>query len=308
MERATQLLVIVLLEAAMGYPQWLYRSVRHPVVWIGSLITALEKRWNTGAAGNRRLAGCALLIIVLFVAGGAGVALEWLSNTSPAVVIVLLLAGTTMLAQRSLATHVGEVLRGLAADDLAAARRSVAKIVGRDTATLDAEGISAAAIESLSESFCDAIVAPAFWFLVAGLPGLFVYKAVNTADSMIGHRDDRYRAFGWAAARTDDLLNLVPARIAGLLICLAGLKGLRTMLRDARRHVSPNAGWPEAAMAGVLGRQLGGPVSYEGECELRACLGTGPRPDVSSLREALGVFFRACFALWLIVAGVAWLQ
>jgi adenosylcobinamide-phosphate synthase len=149
-------------------------------------------------------------------------------------------------------------------------------------------------------------VAPAFWFLIGGLPGLFVCKAINTADSMVGHKDERHRAFGWAVARADDLVNLVPARIAGLLICIAGLGGWRTMLRDAPLHASPNGGWPEAAMAGVLARQLGGPVAYEGEHAFRALLGTGPRPDAASLRAALNVYWRACLLMWLLIAGVAW--
>jgi adenosylcobinamide-phosphate synthase len=179
--------------------------------------------------------------------------------------------------------------------------------VGRDTAALDGEGIAAAAIESLSESFCDGIVAPAFWFLVAGLPGLAVCKAINTADSIVGHQDERFRAFGWAAARADDLVNLLPARISGFLICAAGLGGMRVMLRDASRHASPNGGWPEAAMAGVLARQLGGTVTYDGELASRALLGAGPRPDAASLRSALGVYWRACVMMWLIVGGLAWL-
>jgi adenosylcobinamide-phosphate synthase len=308
MDRPMQLLVILLIEAAVGYPQWLYRTVRHPVVWVGSVISALERRWNAGNPRRRLLAGCALLLVLLLVAGGAGVAFEWTSSTWPSAIVLVLLAATTMLAQRSLHTHVADVLRPLAAGDVDAARVAVSKIVGRDTAALDSEGISAAAIESLSESFCDGIVAPAFWFLIAGLPGLFICKAINTADSMIGHRDDRYRAFGWAAARADDVVNFVPARIAGFLICLVGFGGLRTMLRDAHQHASPNGGWPEAAMAGVLACQLGGPVSYAGESAFRAHLGAGPRPDAQSLRAALAVFWRACLALWLIVAGVAWLQ
>jgi adenosylcobinamide-phosphate synthase len=179
--------------------------------------------------------------------------------------------------------------------------------VGRDTASLDDEGVATAAIESLSESFCDGIVAPALWFLVAGLPGLAMCKAINTADSIVAHYDERYRHFGWAAARADDLVNWIPARIAGLLICIAGFGGVRVMLRDAPRHASPNGGWPEAAMAGVLSRQLGGPVTYGGEPAFRALLGGGPRPDAASLRFALGIYWRACVLLWLIVGGLAWL-
>jgi len=307
-ERSTQLLAILLLEAAIGYPQWLYRAIRHPVVWMGSLITVLEARWNFGTERRRLIAGCAAMILLVFVVATVGVLFEWMSNTWQPAFLALALVGTTMLAQRSLYTHVADVLRPLEAGDLGAARVAVAKIVGRDTGSLDAEGVATGAIESLSESFCDGIVAPAFWFLVAGLPGLIACKAINTADSMIGHKDERHRAFGWAAARTDDLVNFIPARLAGLLICAVGPGGLITMFRDAHRHASPNGGWPEAAMAGVLARQLGGPVSYDGESAHRALLGSGPRPDVASLRVALRVFARACLALWMIVGALAWLQ
>jgi adenosylcobinamide-phosphate synthase len=306
--RPEQLLIVLLIEAAVGYPDALYRSVRHPVVWIGKLISILEAQWNRGDATRRRLLGCALLAVLIGVVGGVGLLCEWMSRTSAVATIMVLLAGTLMLAQRSLRDHVVAVLSPLEADDLAHARVAVSRIVGRDTKALDAKGISTAAIESLSESFCDGIVAPVFWFLIGGWPGLFICKAINTADSMIGHKDERYRAFGWAAARADDVINLIPARIAGLLICFAGLGGVRIMLRDAHRHASPNGGWPEAAMAGVLARQLGGPVAYDGEPAFRATLGAGPPPDVASLREALAVYSRACLLLWIIVAGIAWLQ
>jgi adenosylcobinamide-phosphate synthase len=308
LDHSAQALVILVIEAAVGYPQALYRWVRHPVVWIGSLIIALDARWNTGGELARRLKGCALLLVLLLVAGVAGLLFQRAAEFSTSALFVALLVGTAMLAQRSLHDHVVAVLRPLQAGDIGTAREAVARIVGRDTAALDPEGISAAAIESLSESFCDGVVAPAFWFLVAGFPGLFICKAVNTADSIVGHKDERHRAFGWACARADDLVNLVPARIAGLLICIAGPGGLVTMLRDAHRHASPNAGWPEAAMAGVLSRQLGGPVSYDGELALRPTLGIGPRPDVSSLRSAVFVYWRACGLMWLIVAGIAWLR
>jgi adenosylcobinamide-phosphate synthase len=308
LDRPEQALVILVIEAAAGYPQAVYRMVRHPVVWIGSLIIALDARWNTGSDGARRLKGCALLVVLVLVAGGAGELFQRAADVSTSALVVALIAGTAMLAQRSLHDHVAAVLHPLQAGDVPAAREAVARIVGRDTASLDPEGISAAAIESLSESFCDGVVAPAFWFLIAGFPGLFLCKAINTADSIVGHKDERHRAFGWASARADDLVNLIPARIAGLLICVAGPGGLMTMLRDAHRHASPNGGWPEAAMAGVLSRQLGGPVSYDGEPASRPTLGIGPRPDVSSLRSALSVYWRACGLMWLIVAGLAWLR
>lgn len=308
LDRPLLLLIILVIEAAVGYPPWLYRIARHPVVWVGALITAIERRWNVGGVRRRQFAGCALLMLLAALAGGTGWVITAATDQTIAGAIALVLFSTTLLAQRSLHDHVAAVLRPLATGDLNGARRAVAHIVGRDTARLDSEGISTAAIESLSESFCDGIVAPAFWFLIAGLPGLAVCKAINTADSIVGHKDDRYRHFGWAAARADDLVNWIPARIAGLLICIAGLGGMRVMLRDAPGHASPNGGWPEAAMAGALSRQLGGPVTYDGEPAFRALLGCGPRPDAASLRSALGIYWRACAMLWLIVGGIAWLR
>jgi adenosylcobinamide-phosphate synthase len=299
-ERSGLLLLALVIEAAVGYPAVLYRYVRHPVVWIGALISGVERRWNAGDALLRRVGGCALVLVLLAVPGGVG----WLLERELHVALIALVA-TIGLAQRSLHDHVIAVLHPLQSGDLPAARNAVGRIVGRDTEALDHEGVSAAAIESLSESFCDGVVAPAFWFLVAGLPGLFVFKAISTADSLIGHRDERHRDFGWAAARADDLMNLIPARLSGLILCVAGRGGLATMLRDARKHDSPNAGWPEAAMAGVLARQLGGPASYDGEWIARPTFGDGLRPDAASLSDALYVYRIACGLLWLIVGGAA---
>jgi adenosylcobinamide-phosphate synthase len=219
--------------------------------------------------------------------------------------LLVALVGTTGLAQRSLFEHVNNVLLALRSGDLSLSRQRVSLIVGRDTQQLDANAVSAAALESLAESFNDGIVAPVFWFVIAGLPGLFVYKVLNTADSLIGHKEERWRAFGWAAARADDLLNLVPARIAGALLVLAGFGGYGVMLSDASKHASPNAGWPEAAMAGALGVSLGGPTSYDGVMHERPVFGNGPAPGVSDLRRGLRIYVVACGLLWLIVAAVA---
>ena len=308
-ERAGQLLLSLVIEAAVGYPNALYRRARHPVVWVGSLIAFLDARWNVGSPQRRRMMGCALLLVLAVVAGAVGWTIvrvaEWFLPGLWVTAVVAIVA-TVALAQRSLHDHVVAVLGPLQSGDLPAARQAVAKIVGRDTATLDAEGVSAAAIESLAESFCDGIVAPAFWFLVAGLPGMFICKAINTADSIVGHLDERHRAFGWASARADDLVNLIPARISGLIICIAGLGGLRTMFRDAHKHASPNAGWSEAAMAGVLARELGGPVSYDGEVTWRPTFGVGARPNAGSLRTALRIYRYACLLLWLFAGAIAW--
>ncbi len=309
-DRAEQLLAALLLEAAFGYPQALHRRVPHPVAWAGKLIAAMDRRWNeSGVAIKARLTGIAAVAILILISGGLGLALEQiLTGWTGATPLVLL--ATTGLAQKSLHDHVRAVAQPLAAGNLGEARTALAMIVGRDVQTLDEAGISAAATESLAESFCDGVVAPAFWFLVAGLPGLFAFKAISTADSLIGHKDERYRHFGWAAARTDDLLNLIPARLSGLLLCISGrgdARGaFRIMLRDARKHLSPNAGWPEAAMAGALGVRLGGGARYDGEWIARAELGDGPRPAQSHLDCALALYRRACLFLWLLAGGLAW--
>lgn len=289
----------LVVEAAFGYPDRLHRRLPHPVVGLGALIKRLEHVLNDGNATPfaRRIGGIATVAAVGGVAALAGLA----ASRLPAPVRVL--AATLGLAQRSLDDHVVAVADALEAHHLAGARVAVGRIVGRDTAALDASGVAAAAIESLAESFNDGVVAPAFWLALGGLPGLYVYKAVNTADSLIGHMEPRWRAFGWAAARTDDLMNLAPARLAGALIAAAaGGAAWRTMRRDAHAHASPNAGWPEAAMAGALGVRLGGPASYDGLLLERPTFGDGPAPEPEDLRRALHVYHRACGLLWSLVA------
>jgi len=298
---ALPLLLMLIAEAAFGYP----RRWRHPVVAVGALIDAVERRWNRGDAMRQRLGGVALLVLLVGLSVLLGGAIERLAGQGWGLVAVVAI-GTTGLAQRSLHAHVAAVLAPLARGDLPAARRAVAMIVGRDTDTLDERGVAVAAIESLAESFCDGVVAPAFWFLVAGLPGLFAAKAINTADSMVGHRTPRLVWFGWASARADDLVNWLPARLSGVLVCLAGRGGWRTMWRDAHRHASPNGGWPEAAMAGALERRLGGAISYDGEPAERAVLGAGPMPDAADLARALRIYRIACLLLWIVVGALAW--
>ncbi len=285
-------LAALIVEAALGYP----RRWWHPVMGVGALIDSFERRWNR----RRRAEGIALVVLLVGLSVVLGSAIERLGT------IVSVAVATTGLAQRSLHDHVAAVARPLAAGDLGAARQAVAMIVGRDTATLDEAGVATAAIESLAESFCDGVVAPALGLLLFGLPGLFAVKAINTADSMVGHRTPELRAFGWAAARADDVVNFVPARVAGALIALAGHGGWREMRRDAPRHASPNGGWPEAAMAGALGRRLGGAVSYDGEPAQRAVLGDGPPPHAADLTRALGIYRTACLLLWMLVGVVAW--
>jgi adenosylcobinamide-phosphate synthase len=284
--------------------------VPHPVTWAGRGIFLLEQSWNRPdwSATLRRLLGVATLLLVAGSAALGGLLIDLVAGHSVWLALITLFLATTGLAQRSLYTHVAAVSTALEQNNLPGARHAVSMIVGRDVAALDQSGITAAAIESLAESFCDGVIAPAFWLLTFGLAGLFAYKAINTADSLIGHREPRWRAFGWAAARTDDLFNLIPARLAGILLAASAGGGWRVMWRDARKHDSPNAGWPEAAMAGGLKIQLGGPVAYDGAPHPRPWFGDGARPDAAALRRALHIYQRACALFWMLLAagGLAW--
>jgi adenosylcobinamide-phosphate synthase len=304
-------LVALTLDAGLGWPQALYRRVGHPVGEFARIISGLERRWNRAALSHaqRRALGVATLLMLLAASGGTAFAIEHAVRAlaGPWAWPLIALAAWPALAQRSLLDHYQPVLTALTAGDLPAARRSVAMIVGRDTATLDEPGVARAGIESLAESFCDGVIAPLFWLVVLGLPGIWAYKAINTADSLIGHPEPPFRAFGWASARLDDLVNLVPARLAGLLICLAGAGGWRVLWRDRARHASPNAGWPEAAMAGVLGVRLAGPIAYDGRIAAKPWIGDGPAPGIVHMRRARAVFLRACALGWLVAGGVEWL-
>jgi adenosylcobinamide-phosphate synthase len=304
-------LLALVLDAAIGWPQSLYRRLGHPVGAFARIIDLAERRWNdpSRSDGDRRMAGVATVLITLAIAGGTGWVLQSLLLAiagSCAWPLIALLAWPG-LAQRSLCDHVRPVAEALERQDIAAARAAVGMVVGRDTADLDEAGVARAAIESLAESFCDGVVAPLFWLLVLGLPGIWAYKAINTADSMIGHREERWCAFGWAAARTDDVMNFVPARLAGLLICLSGRRGWRILWRDASNHASPNAGWPEAAMAGVLRLRLAGPIAYDGILSPKPWIGEGDRPaSARDIRHGLNIYRRACLCLWIMAGSVAW--
>jgi adenosylcobinamide-phosphate synthase len=309
-------LAALAIEAGAGYPEGLYARIGHPVTWIGALIDALDRRLNRDAEpfALRRARGVAALLLLMTAALAAGLAIEAATDALPLGWALQALLASSLLAQKSLDAHVAAVARALT-HGLGEGRREVGKIVGRDVARLDDAGVARAAIESLAENFSDGVVAPALFLACFGLPGALLYKAVNTADSMIGHRSARYLAFGWAAARCDDLFNLVPARLAALLIALAariapGAKAraaLVTALRDARRHASPNAGWPEAAMAGALGLTLGGPRAYHGETLAGATLGDGRRDaTLEDIFRALTIYRLAAALLWLMVlAGAA---
>lgn len=306
-------LAALVVEAVVGWPDAVYRRIGHPVGVFARLIRWLEQRWNgpSRRETTRRVLGILLIAVLVSLTGGTAWLIEvaaraWLGRWAWPLIALLAVPG---LAQRSLHDHVAPVARAVAFGDLPAARVAVSRIVGRDTKALTLSGVTRAAIESLAESFCDGVVAPLFWLLIAGLPGIWIYKALNTADSLIGHREPRWRAFGWAAARADDVANWVPARLAGLLLCIAAGWGraLPIMLRDARRHASPNAGWPEAAMAGALGLRLAGPIAYDGIVHAKAWIGDGRRDaGAADLDHAIGLYWRACVLLWLIAGGSAW--
>jgi adenosylcobinamide-phosphate synthase len=294
----------LLIEAVMGYPDWLVRSAGHPVIWMGRLIGFLDGMLNHDGMmrASRRAAGVASLLIVVGIVGGAALILELGLFRLPFGIALTALAASTLLAQRSLHDHVARVAGALEQEGLATGRKAVAHIVGRDTQALDEAGVARAAIESLAENFSDGVVAPALWLAVGGLPGGAVYKAVNTADSMIGHRTPRHEAFGWAAARFDDLVNLPASRLSALLLIAAAattspaaaMEAWRSVMRDARHHKSPNAGWPEAAMAGALGLALAGPRSYGGVKVDDALMGNGRRAaSAADIRRALALYRRA---------------
>ncbi len=306
-------LAALLLEAAAGYPDAVFRAVRHPVVWIGALIALLDRRLNDPGlpAAARRRRGRLALAVVLAAAAVPAAGVQALAAGWAGALVLAVLA-SSLLAQRSLARHVAAVAAALDAGGLVAGRAAVARIVGRDPEALDAAAVSRAAIESLAENFSDGVVAPALWLAVAGLPGGAAYKAVNTADSMIGHLDDRHRDFGRASARLDDLLNLPASRLSAALLTAAALvvpgaspRGAwAAVRRDARRHRSPNAGWPEAALAGALGFALGGPRSYGGLVVDDGYMGTGGRRDLgpADIRRALRLYRTADALLIALVA------
>ncbi|MDE1160285.1 MAG: adenosylcobinamide-phosphate synthase CbiB [Neorhizobium sp.] len=275
----------LIVERLVGYPDWLYRAIGHPVTWIGRVISRLDREWNqeTQDYATRKRMGVVTLIALLALAVAVSLALQVLSWKIPAGFLLLVVLTASLPAQKSLETHVNAVADALEHEGLEAGRKAVSMIVGRDPEQLDEAAVCRAAIESLAENFSDGVVAPAFWTGIFGLAGGVAYKAANTADSMIGHRSPRHEAFGWAAARFDDLINLPASRLSALLFILAAffIEGAspgdawRAVRRDAKHHRSPNAGWPEAAMAGALGIALAGPRSYGGKMIEARYMGEG---------------------------------
>jgi len=309
-------LLALLFELVIGYPDKLVRAIGHPVTWMGALIGALDRALNrdTATPWARRAAGTITVLILIAAVGSIAVMLERGLLRLPFGSVAAALLASTLLAQRSLHEHVARIATALETAGLAAGRAAVSHIVGRDAAALDQAGVARAAIESLAENFSDGVVAPALWMVIGGLPGAAGYKAINTADSMIGFRTPRHAAFGWAAARLDDLVNLPAARLAGLLIiAAAGLtKGAspagawRAVRRDAHGHRSPNAGYPEAAMAGALGLMLAGPRVYGGVQVDDAMMGDGRRAaDAADIRAALRLYRHADAILIGLIAALA---
>jgi adenosylcobinamide-phosphate synthase len=322
--RVLILIIAFGIEALLAYPAAVFRAIGHPVSWTGALIAALDSRLNRSdySFATRRAAGIASVMLLLAVSLGAGVALEAIVHAIPYVGFALaVLIVVTLLAGGNLDQHVRAVATALRAEGLAGGRRSIANIVGRDPDTLDQAAVCRAAIESLAENASDGVMAPILWFLLGGLPGMIAYKAINTADSMIGHMSERHRAFGWAAARLDDLVNLPASRLTGVMFVAAAAiapgasasSAWRAFRRDARQHRSPNAGWPEAAMAGALGLRLAGPRIYGGVAVDDHWMGDGRTDATAQDIDRALVIYRVAFAgALLIVAAlgllVAWLR
>ncbi len=313
----------LIVERATGYPDWLYRRIGHPVTWMGWLINRLDRLWNREADSfaQRKRSGALALVVLLGVTVIIALAVERFLISFPVGPAILVLVAASLPAQKSLDAHVDAVATALETGGLEAGRQAVSMIVGRDPQHLDEAAVCRAAIESLAENFSDGVVAPALWMGVGGLAGGAAYKAANTADSMIGHRNPRFEAFGWAAARFDDLINLPASRLTALLFAAAAFfiegasprDAMRAVFRDAKHHRSPNAGWPEAAMAGALGIALAGPRSYGGQMIEARFMGEGGNPHLTvwhihiALKLAriadamlIGLFGLLALVIWLI--------
>ena len=305
----------LVIEYFVGYPQSLQRAIGHPVEWIGKLIAYLDEGLNDPDTddSDQRNHGVFAVVALCFAVGVPAFLIEKLLLSFHYGWIVNTLLATAFIAQKSLRDHVTAVARTLP-QSIISARKEVAKIVGRDPSTLDESGIAKAALESLAENTVDGITAPVFWFAIAGLPGIVIYKAINTADSMIGHKSEKYLHFGWAAAKLDDLVNLPASRLTGLMFTAAAWfkskaraqSALNAMWRDAGKHQSPNAGWPEAAMAGALDLKFGGPRQYDGEMVELPYMGDGrAQMNASDIERGIELYDRALFILMAAVALLA---
>ena len=312
-----RILILVIafgIEAVLAYPAPVFRAIGHPVSWIGALIAVLDTRLNRAntSFAMRRAAGVASVLLLLAISLGAGIAIERAAMAIPYLgAAIAIIAVAALLAGGNLDQHVRAVAAALRSQWLAGGRRSIGHIVGRDPDALDEAAVCRAAIESLAENASDGVTAPALWFLVGGLPGIIAYKAINTADSMIGHLSEHHRAFGWAAARLDDLVNLPASRLTGLMFVAAATivpgasapSAWRAFRRDARRHRSPNAGWPEAAMAGALGLRLNGPRVYGGVLVDDHWMGDGRSETTARDIDRALVLYRTAFGIALLMVA-----
>ena len=305
--------IALLVEGFVGYPAALQQRIGHPVQWIGALITYLDDGLNDpeATASSNRLNGVLALIALIVCCALPAYIVVRLLGLVPYGWVLNIVIATAFIAQKSLSDHV-QAVADVLPHSLADARAAVSKIVGRDTTVLDESGVATATLETLAENASDGVVAPVLWYALLGLPGLVAYKAINTADSMIGHKSEKFLNFGWAAARLDDLINLPASRLTGALFTLAALTHGKqamqhardAMWRDASKHNSPNAGWPEAAMAGALGLQFGGPRSYQGEQVALPTMGNGRKPQTEKdITDGLSLF-RNAMALLLLVGAI----
>lgn len=299
MSFAAMMLVAIAMDLAFGWPARIFAAIGHPVTWLGWLIKTLDHRLNRDgdSSQRRRMAGVAAMLVAVGLTVLIAVLLQSLLPQGWLGILIGGVLAWPLVALRSMHDHVVAVAKPLSNNDLPAARYAVSMIVGRDPSVLDEAGVARAAIESLAENTSDGIVAPLFWGAVFGLPGIAAYKAINTLDSMIGHRTPRFESFGWASARLDDLVNLIPARLTGALFAICSTNprlAFRVMLRDAPKHRSPNAGWPEAAMAAGLGIRVSGPRVYANRVADEPWVNAGaPDPTPKDLQRGLALYRRA---------------
>lgn len=312
------LLLALVIDALIGDPDWLWQRAAHPVVMIGWMVDRFDVALNntSWSDAKRRAAGVLAIVVLVVGVSAVGWVVECALRAVPIGWVLEAVVASVFIAQRSLYEHVARVQQAFASGGLDAARRAVSAIVGRDPQALDEAGVCRAAIETTAENFSDGVVAPVLWFALLGLPGLVAYKAVNTADSMIGHLTERHRAFGWAAARLDDLVNLAPARLSALLLAITApvvggsfTGAFRVALEDARKHRSPNAGWPESAMAAALGLALAGPRVYPERVVDDPFINATGRKDAApaDIGRALRLFVVACAVEAALYAALAFL-
>ncbi|WNJ99873.1 adenosylcobinamide-phosphate synthase CbiB [Thalassospiraceae bacterium LMO-JJ14] len=300
------LLIIAMgIEAYVGEAAFVFKRIKHPIALIGDLIGFFDDKLNRPKRPqlDRAIRGACVVVFMVALSAVIGACVMWLTLHFAWGWVLECALLVTLLAGRGLYNAVARVARGLELEGLEGGRKAVRHIVGRDPNSLDAPGIARAGIESLAENFSDAVAAPVFWYVLLGFPGILVYKTVNTMDSMIGHKTPRHSAFGFTAARLDDALNAIPARLSALIFAAAALfvptanpkAAIRTAMRDARKHRSFNAGWPEAAMAGALGIALAGPRTYGGETVHDDWMGDGrARTTHKDIERALYLYGVAC--------------